>query len=112
MIPAGSRYEEAERQFTQAHLYNEWGYPLLEGENPNIKVSVANRETLFRVSTLSRGIPEPPLEYYAKESEHMPWLAYKFMGDSRRWSELADANPAVWHPLDLKPGNFIKVPVT
>ena len=32
MIPPGSRYEDAEHYFTKCHTYNEWGFPVLEGE--------------------------------------------------------------------------------
>jgi hypothetical protein len=113
MIPAGSRYEQAQREFTAAHLYSEWGFPLLEGEGIDLRVRIATRDTLYRVTTISAPDTQPyqaPFEYYAKEDEDFQFLAYKFTGDARRWWELADANQAVWYPLDLRMGDYIRVP--
>ena len=113
MIPAGSRYEDAERQFTVAHLYSEWGFPLLEGEGIDMRVRTANRDTLYRVTTISSPDIQPyqaPIEYYAKEDEDFQFLAYKFTGDARRWWEIADANQKVWYPLDLTMGDYIRIP--
>jgi hypothetical protein len=109
MIVPGSRYENAEHLFTQAHLYNQYGFPYLIDDSLNLKVAVVNRETTYMTSTLP-GTPLPRQEYYAKEGETMQFLAFKFMSDPNRWHEIADANPSVWFPLDLSMGNYMFIP--
>jgi hypothetical protein len=110
MIPPGSRYETSERIFAEAHSYSEFGYPFLEGESPNLKIKVFNRETGY--------VPLPPMmsrnpliEYYVKADEGPQWLAYKFLGDAKRWWEIADANPQIWYPLDMRQADYIVIPV-
>jgi hypothetical protein len=110
VIPPGSRYEDADKQFALAHIYNEWGYPLAEGEPPNYIVRTANRETTYRLQSTSLPAVQP-FDYFVKDSEHIAFLGYKFLGDAKRWWEIADANPKVWYPLDLKMGDFIVIPV-
>lgn len=110
MIPAGSRYEQADRDFTEAHLYNQWGYPYLEGEAPNLKIKVDRREATYLLGVLS-GTPGPMLNYHVKQDEGIQWLGYKFTGDASRWWELATVNPQVWYPLDMAMGDYIGVPV-
>ena len=29
-------------------------------------------------------------------------MAFKFMGDSTRWWEIAEVNPQIWYPLDAQ----------
>jgi hypothetical protein len=109
MIPAGSRYERADRQFVQAHIYNEWGLPFLEDAKPNYKVRVDNREATYLV-TVFPDDATPPIEYYARDLENYPWLAYKFLGDAKRWWEICDVNTEVWYPLDLQMGTYLRIP--
>ena len=121
MIPPGSRYDQAERQFVDTHLYSEWGYPLAEDDRTagpwtptlsslSVRVRTTSRDTLYRVQTTRPVVPQP-FEYYAKDTENIQFLAYKFLGDAKRWWEIADANQKVWYPLDLKMGDFIVIPV-
>jgi hypothetical protein len=110
MIPQGSRYEQADRAFTETHIYNEVGYPYLEGEAPNLKIKVDRREATYLMLPFVT-TPVPVLNYYVKQDESIQWLGYKFTGDANRWWELADANPQVWYPLDLAMGDYIGVPV-
>lgn len=110
MIPPGSRYEFSERAFSEAHSYNEYGYPFLEGESPNLKIKVISRETLY--TPLPPSFPYiPTLSYYVKADESPQWLAYKFLGDSKRWHEIADRNRNIWYPLDMTQGDYIGIPV-
>jgi hypothetical protein len=109
MIPAGSRYEQADRAFTEAHIYNQYGYPYLEGEAPNLKIKVDRREATYLLGMV--GAPGPVLNYYVKQDEGIQWLGYKFTGDASRWWEIAVNNPQVWYPLDLAMGDYIGVPV-
>jgi len=109
MIPAGSRYEQADKAFTESHIYNEWGYPYLEGEAPNLKIKVDRREATYLRGP--EGNQNPVLSYYVKQDESIQWLGYKFTGDASRWWELAAINGQVWYPLDLAMGDYIMVPV-
>jgi hypothetical protein len=111
MIPAGSRYEQADRTFTEAHVYNEFGYPYLEGEAPNLKIRIERRDTTYLMGPLTRAGLAPMLNYYVKQDESPQWLGYKFTGDSSNWWQIADANPQIWYPLDAKMGDYIGVPV-
>jgi hypothetical protein len=111
MIPPGSRYQDAEKHFAPAHLYNEWGYPLVESDDQNgaVYVRVATRHTTYLMTTAPDPVP-PPLEYYAKETENLQFLAYKLLDDPKRWNEIADANPRIWYPLDLQAGDYLRIP--
>ena len=109
MISAGSRYEKAERLFTVAHTYSQWGFPVLEGDNPNLKIKVMSRETSYLLDANPTAQP-PTQEYYAKDTENIQFLGYKFLGDPGRWWEIANANPKVWYPLDLEMGDYIVIP--
>lgn len=111
MIPAGSRYEDADHVFTQAHVYNQYGYPYLQDDAPNLKIVIVNRETLYRLAALEPDIP-PAQEYFVKDGESVQFLALKFLSDAKRWHEIADANPSVWYPLDLSMGDYIHIPPT
>jgi hypothetical protein len=109
MITPGSRYEDADHVFTQAHVYNEFGYPYLQDDATNLKVIIVNRETTYRVTTLNTD-PVQQQEYYVKEGETFQFLAFKFFSDPKRWHEIADANPSLWYPLDAGMGDYIQVP--
>lgn len=111
MIPAGSRYEDADHVFTQTHVYNQYGYPYLQDDAPNFKVVTVNRETLYRLQAPTPA-PDPAQEYYVKEGETIQFLGFKFLADPKRWHEIADANPGAWYPLDLVMGNYIHIPPT
>ena len=111
MIPPGSRYQDAEHNFTLAHRYNAWGYPLLEGEieKNTLRARRVGRDTLHLMTTVE-DLTIPPFEYYAKEDENMQFLAYKHLDDPKRWHEIANVNSKVWYPLDLKPGACLRIP--
>jgi aminoglycoside phosphotransferase len=108
-ITPGSRYERAEHYFTNCHTYNEWGFPVLEGESgmESLQIKVNSRDTLY---LLSPGMQTRPMEYFAKESENMPWQAHKYLKDPKRWWEVAAANPEIWYPLDMDPGDYMRMP--
>jgi hypothetical protein len=108
-IPAGSRYEEAEHHFVVQHFYDQYGRPLLEQESGTMRFVLSSVDTTYLLNTLPAP-PPPPAEYYAKEDENLPLLAFKFMGDSTRWWEVAEVNPGLWYPLDLLPGDYIRIP--
>ena len=109
MIPATSRYLQAEHVFTQAHLYNEFGFPYLEGSAPNLKITTVNRETTFLVSTLAFE-PEQAQEYFVRDGEDVQWLSFKFLRDPTQWWQVANTNPQIWYPLDMPMGSYIRIP--
>ena len=113
MIPPGSRYEQAEHNFAEAHVYDQYGYPMLEvTTDPGTKryfFTVESRETLYLVTALPLP-PSPPTEYFIKDTEDFQFLAYRFLRDPRRWWELADSNLQIWYPLDAQMGDYIRVP--
>jgi hypothetical protein len=111
VIPPGSRYSTAEHVFTACHAYSKWNYPLLvrDEQQSALRVRTQVRDTLYLVTTVPDPAP-PPMEYYAKEDESMQFLAYKFLDDPNRWHEIANANPKVWYPLDMKPGEYLRIP--
>lgn len=116
MIPPGSRYEESEQHFTDKHLYDRYGYPVLESRNNVPKFILSSQNTTYLVTTLPLP-PPPPMEYVVKGEqpgkgwvEHMSLLAFKFLDDSTKWWEIAQVNPQVWYPLDMVLGTSIRIP--
>ena len=108
MIPPGSRYEDSDHVFTQTHLYNQFGYPYLQDDAPNLKIVIVNRETTYRLMSTPPTVQGQ--EYYVKDGESMQFLAFKFLSDAKRWNEIADANPSLWYPLDAGMGDYIQLP--
>jgi hypothetical protein len=110
-VPTGSRYERAEHLDAFSHVYNESGYPLMEGEVglTSLRLQVVAREALYMMTTEQD--PGAKVDaYYAKETESFQFLGFKVFEDPKRWTELADLNPQVWYPLDLQMGQFLLVP--
>ena len=71
--------------------------------------STENRVALYLVTTLPLP-PVPPAEYYAKDTENLPFLAFKFVEDSTQWWRIAEVNPSIWYPLDMGQGAYLRVP--
>jgi hypothetical protein len=112
MIPAGSRYEQAEQDFASCHVYNQYGYPYLEGTAPNLKIKTVNQNATYLMLPLpTTPIGAPAVNYFVKQDEGMQWLGYKFLGDATRWWEIADINMQIWYPLDMAMGDYIALPV-
>ena len=108
-IQPGSRYEDADHVFVAQHFYDIYGHPLLIDQDGAIRFIRSNAEATYRLNTLPQP-PAPPVEYFARDSEHFPFIAFKFMNDSTRWWEVAAVNPRIWYPLDLLPGDYLNVP--
>jgi len=110
MIPAGSRYEQADKLFAKAHVYDAFENPVFdETTPPMLRFHIANRDATYLVTTLPLP-PPPPAEYYAKQDEHMPLLAFKFLEDSQAWWRVAEVNVGVWYPLDMQMGAYLRIP--
>lgn len=110
MIAPGSRYESATHLFTKSHSYSQWGFPVLEGEvgMESLQIKLNSRDTLYLFP--NTGLTTPPMEYYAKDGENMPWQAHKYLRDCKRWWEIATANPEIWYPLDMDAGSYMRMP--
>ena len=103
----------ADHGFAKAHVYNERGYPLLEGDEgrTSLRVQTVIRDTLYLLTTEADArATTTAFEYYVKEGETLQFLAFKFFDDPRRWHELASLNPHVYYPLDFTTGDYIRVP--
>jgi len=108
-IQAGSRYEQADHIFVEQHFYDVYGHPLMIDQDGSFRFVRSSAEATYLLNTLPIP-PPPPNEYFAKDAEHFPFLAFKFTDDSTRWWEIAEANPSVWYPLDLAPGDYLRIP--
>lgn len=108
-IPTGSRYEQAEHHFTVHHYYDQYGHVMMEDQGGTMRFVRVSVDTTYMLNSLPSP-PLPPAEYYAKDGEHMAFLAYKFMEDSTRWWEIAEVNPEIWYPLDIQAGSYIRLP--
>jgi len=110
MITQGSRYEQADKAFSQAHVYDSYENTTYEDATPpTLRPKVVNRDTTYLVTTLPLP-PNPPAEYYAKDRETLPYLGFKFMEDSRDWWRIAEVNTGIWYPLDIKQGTYLRIP--
>lgn len=110
MIPSGSRYEQSDKGFANAHSYDIYENSRFEDSTPpNLVFKTFSREATYLVTTLPLP-PPPPAEYYAREGEHMPMLAFKFLEDSTLWWRIAEVNPDIWYPLDINAGTYLRLP--
>lgn len=109
MIPPGSRYEQADKEFVDTHLYDSFNRPLVERDTGVYRYVFESREATYLLTTLPLP-PPPPQQYYVKDGETFQYIAYKFLKDPTRWWQIAEANPQVWYPLDAGMGDFIRVP--
>lgn len=106
-LSADSRYQEADRVFTTTHTYSEKRQvDLTDAGEPQLTV----RDTLYRTLVSSTPDTDTPDEIMAREGDSFQLLATTLLGAADRWWELADANPQVRYPLDLKMGDILVVP--
>lgn len=102
-----SRYASADSIFVSGHLYDEGG--VVTPREDSTEAAVRTRETLYRLQVLP--LPEPPdTTYMAKVTDSFPLLAKRLLNDSEQWWVLAEANPQVRHPLDLKTADVLYIP--
>lgn len=48
--------------------------------------------------------------YTVRQNETLESIAFRHLGDSRRYWEIADMNPQVLFPLDIDTGTVIRLP--
>lgn len=100
------RYSDASRGFASAHDYAEDGSVVLEGREP----VVVHRDTLFRDPVDPAAIPKNPQGYRTNSVDTMPLLAHTALDDPTQWWRIADVNPHVWYPWDLRPATTLRFP--
>lgn len=105
MIGHESRYVEADREFVVVHAYGDQGSVDLDEDGEVLEVV---REATYLVTIPP--IPVPETQYMVKDGEDIQHLAGKYMGDPRRWWQIADLNPQVRYPLDVKMADTIYLP--
>lgn len=108
MVGPESRYAEAEMLVSPSHTYDADGRPVDDSEHD--LASVEWRQTLYMLTALP--LPAPPdYQYQAKVTDDFPLLAHTTLGkDATKWWVVADANPHIRYPLDLKMGDIVYLP--
>jgi nucleoid-associated protein YgaU len=100
-----SRYDDATLEFARAHSYDDRGEVIVSDGAP----ITHPRSTFYR--SLDHSVPEDPFVYRAVQGDTMWLLANAAMGEPTEWWRVADANPQVRYPLDLKAGMPLRFPV-
>jgi hypothetical protein len=67
-----------------------------------------NKQTVYLNTMVT--ITYPYVVQLLREADSMQEFAYYNYGDSNRWWVLADANPQIFYPLDIIPGQQMRVP--
>ena len=49
--------------------------------------------------------------YRVKAGDRIDTIAHQAFGDANRWWEIADLNPQIKFPLDLTPGDVLRIPL-
>jgi hypothetical protein len=111
-IEPDSRYARAETVPAPTHLYDANGKAekALDDDGKILDRSAVDvRDTLYLLTTLP--LPDPPeLQIMVREDENITLLAHKALRDPRKWWLVADANPQIRHPLDLKATDVVYLP--
>lgn len=111
-IEPDSRYARAQTVSSPSHVYDANGknrYAEDEQGNTLDTYSLSYADTLYLLTTLP--LPDPPeAQIMVRDGDDMALLAYKALKDPRKWWIVADANPQVRHPLDLKPTDVVYLP--
>lgn len=106
MIPSDSRYIDAAHEFADTHTYDEAGG--VEADEDTALTIVLSRDTTYLIPT-QYGTP-PPKQYMAKMTDNIQLLSYRVQQDPTQWWILANANPHIRHPMDLKMGDLLHLP--
>lgn len=77
----------------------------------DLKVGTRIRRFLFSRRVFSSAdMGTDFLVYTVKAGDRLDTLANQFAGDARKWWVIADVNDIVDYPLDLTPGQELKIP--
>jgi hypothetical protein len=106
-ITSDSRYIQAAHESADSHTYNDLTEIEYDSTNTSLKNTVS-RDTTYLITT-RLGSP-PPTQYMAKETDNIQLLSYLVQRDPHKWWVIANANPHIRHPFDLKMGDMIHLP--
>lgn len=75
-------------------------------------VRIAAADGVTRPTIIPDGSPtDPPFRNYTVvQGDRFDLLAARFLGNAELWWHIADANPEVFYPEDLIPGQIIRIP--
>jgi len=107
MISNDSRYISAAHEIGVGHTYDE----LNRSEYDASKKTVLNKVSRDTTYLLTTGFSSPPpKQYMVKDTDNIQLLSYRSQRDPTRWWVVANANPHIRNPLDLKMGDMIHLP--
>jgi hypothetical protein len=107
VIGPDSRYAEGSTDFSSSHSYDSDRHPVTDDETGEL--TVRSHSTVYLLTTLP--LPPPPrVQVMVRETDNMPLLAHEALNDPTKWWVLADANPQVRHPFDLRTADVIYLP--
>lgn len=106
-IAPNSRYADADNEFSTSHSYDVAGVPRKDPDDPK-KSRVHNRDTLYRVTTQPDVLVLPRYNVM-RETDTWPLVAYKHLRDPQKWWQLAEDNPHIHHPFDVKMGDRVHI---
>lgn len=105
MITSDSRYSSAAVESPVSHMYDERGDVELKSNGSPEEIS---KVTTYLLPTGTTALPRR--QYMVKETDNIQLLAYRSLQDAGQWWVIADANPHIRYPLDLKLGDMIYLP--
>lgn len=107
MISNDSRYVDASHEIGIGHTYDTLQRPEYVATNTNV-LNEVSRDTTYLLTT---GFSSPPpKQYMVKITDNIQLLSYRSQRDPTRWWVIANANPHIRNPLDLKMGDMIHLP--
>lgn len=102
-----SRYQDADFLRAPARNYDELGLHEVYEDTGESRVEV--RAAIYRLPTLP--MPEPPEQQrMVRVTDRYHLLAKQSLNSSTLWWVVAEANPQIRHPLDIKAGDVIYMP--
>jgi hypothetical protein len=102
-----SRYGSSEQLFVAAHAYDEVGKTAVDDSSDTPIVN--GRQAIYRLTELPLPDP-PPQSTRAKVTSYLHLYANDLYGDAEKWWMVAEANPHIRYPLDLKMNDLVYLP--
>lgn len=65
---------------------------------------------VYEIRETTVEVPDGSIPYTIQAEDTMEALAFKYYGDGNKWYVIADANPQVFWPLDIRQGVLIYIP--
>lgn len=103
-----ARYAPERTYYTSSHSYDEAGEVQLRDDDAE-DAKVHTRAAVYRFTGYP--LPDPPINTtMAKVTDRLHLMAKALYNDPGKWWVIADANPQIRHPLDLKAGDVVHLP--